>query len=144
MHKVCPKQSESCGAQQSAQHCYSPPRLPTFPVTPAAAHNPRRIDPDIDQRLLVEPNRIDRDLQVDQEPAAGDLELAQRFGERLRTLVGWEPVPVPGRPDLAITVSVGLAAGEATDKQALVGLADASLYAAKTGGRDQVVLAPTG
>ena len=69
-------------------------------------------------------------------------EQAQRFGERMRTLVGWEPIPIPGRPDLAITVSVGLVAGPATDEQAMLGLADASLYAAKTGGRDQVVLAP--
>ena len=69
-------------------------------------------------------------------------EAAQRFGERLRTLVGWEPVALPGGQQLAVTVSVGLASGVPTHEDALVGLADAALYTAKQGGRDQVVRAP--
>lgn len=69
-------------------------------------------------------------------------ESARRFGERLRTLVGWEPVPLLGRPALAVTVSVGVAAAVPTAQEALVSLADAALYAAKANGRDQVVLAP--
>lgn len=70
-------------------------------------------------------------------------EAAQRFGERLRTLVGWEPITLPDGTERQVTVSVGLSSGVPTrDHDALVGLADAALYAAKTQGRDRVVQSP--
>lgn len=68
-------------------------------------------------------------------------EAAHRFAERLRTIVGWEPVPVTG-DELRVTVSVGVAAALPTEELRLVEQADAALYAAKQAGRDQVVLAP--
>lgn len=68
-------------------------------------------------------------------------EHARRFGDRLRTLVGWEPIDLKRKP-LTVTVSVGVAAAVPTLESALVGLAHAALYAAKDGGRNQVVLAP--
>lgn len=69
-------------------------------------------------------------------------EQARRFAEQLRTLVGWEPVLLPGRPALPVTVSIGVAAAVPGDESALLRLADAALYAAKDAGRDRVVLAP--
>ncbi|MGB8650588.1 MAG: diguanylate cyclase [Mycobacteriales bacterium] len=71
-------------------------------------------------------------------------EPALRFGERLRTLVGWEPVVLPDGRGLPVTVSVGLATAVPSHEQTLVGLADAALYAAKENGRNQVVRAPDG
>ncbi|MCU1692400.1 MAG: response regulator receiver modulated diguanylate cyclase [Frankiales bacterium] len=69
-------------------------------------------------------------------------ESAHRFGDRLRTMVGWEPVLVEGAPPLTVSVSVGVAAGTPSNERTLVELADAALYAAKEAGRDRVVLAP--
>ena len=69
-------------------------------------------------------------------------EAALRFGERLRTLVGWEPVALPAGGSRPVTVSVGLASAVPTTVDLLVGLADAALYTAKQAGRDRVVQAP--
>jgi two-component system, cell cycle response regulator len=69
-------------------------------------------------------------------------EAARRFGEQLRTLVGWEPVSLVDRSPLAVTVSVGVAADVPGDESGLLRLADAALYAAKEAGRDRVVVAP--
>lgn len=70
-------------------------------------------------------------------------EQARRFGERFRTLVGWEPVSLhEGATSLAITVSVGVATGIPNNQQALLALADSALYTAKRNGRNRVVVAP--
>lgn len=64
---------------------------------------------------------------------------ALRFGERLRTLVGWEPVTLDDGTALPVTVSVGLASGIPDDLGALVARADSALYRAKNEGRNRVV-----
>jgi two-component system cell cycle response regulator len=70
-------------------------------------------------------------------------EQARRFGERFRTLVGWEPISLKeGASLLPITVSVGVATGVPNNPEALLALADAALYSAKLNGRNQVVVAP--
>lgn len=62
-----------------------------------------------------------------------------RFGERMRSLVGWEPVPLEGERRRRVTVSVGLAVGPPDDVDALLLRADEALYRAKEQGRDRVV-----
>jgi len=69
----------------------------------------------------------------------GGLEL----GERLRSVVGWEPVAISEQKSIPITVSVGMASG-AADPLQLLRQADDALYAAKAGGRNRVVGAPSG
>ncbi|WP_238430823.1 GGDEF domain-containing protein [Frankia nepalensis] len=63
-------------------------------------------------------------------------------GERLRATVAAAPVPVTDVTALAVTVSVGGAAApaDAASPAELVDRADRALYAAKTAGRDRVVL----
>jgi two-component system cell cycle response regulator len=64
-----------------------------------------------------------------------------RFGERMRTLVGWEPVALDGADTLPVTVSVGLATGAPEEVESLVAQADAALYRAKNEGRNRVITA---
>ncbi|MEC9345363.1 MAG: PleD family two-component system response regulator [Pseudomonadota bacterium] len=72
-----------------------------------------------------------------------DAALAQRVGERLRAAMQQEPFETGeavGKID--VTCSIGAAAlGVDDDRMSLIKRADAALYAAKSGGRNQVVLA---
>ncbi len=67
---------------------------------------------------------------------------AKIIAERLRTSVASTPITV-GMHDLSVTVSIGVAAFEAGDRdiQALIERADVALYTAKGGGRNRVVMA---
>jgi diguanylate cyclase (GGDEF)-like protein len=66
------------------------------------------------------------------------------FAERLRRAVASRPVPVPTGPPVRVTISLGISQldGSMSD-HALVAHADGALYAAKRGGKDRVVCAPT-
>jgi diguanylate cyclase (GGDEF)-like protein len=72
-----------------------------------------------------------------------DLEGAFAAGEKIRRAVEALRVPRPGGPPLHVTVSVGVAAVTATPvgPATLVAAADAALYEAKRGGRNQTVRA---
>jgi two-component system, cell cycle response regulator len=58
--------------------------------------------------------------------------------ERLRAVIAWEPVRVPGGRGIPVTVSIGYAAGLA-DADVLLRDADTALYTAKATGRDRCV-----
>ena len=63
------------------------------------------------------------------------LPVAARRGTELVDLVAAHPLVVPGGPVLALSISVGVTAGTATDLTALFAAADTALYAAKDAGR---------
>jgi diguanylate cyclase (GGDEF)-like protein len=67
------------------------------------------------------------------------LEAAQVVCERIRALVGDEPIATPAGPVNA-TVSIGLVAfdTETADVESIIGAADAALYRAKNNGRNRV------
>ena len=67
-------------------------------------------------------------------------EEAEAQGERVRRAVAATPVPL--EEPLAVTTSVGVAAGTEDGWEGLVRRADTGLYAAKEGGRDRVVAGP--
>ncbi|MDN0076419.1 diguanylate cyclase [Crenobacter sp. SG2303] len=73
------------------------------------------------------------------------LENAYHVGERIREKVAQQVVPLSSG-HLVITISVGVASAEASQDVAdmLVKNADAALYKAKAGGRNQVALHKTG
>jgi two-component system, cell cycle response regulator len=73
-------------------------------------------------------------------PGVGGAE-AMALGERTRLAVGGAPMPLVDQP-LAVTTSVGVATGADDGWEGLVRRADTGLYAAKEGGRDQVVAGP--
>jgi hypothetical protein len=73
-------------------------------------------------------------------PGAGLAE-AMTLGERTRLAVAGAPVPLADQP-LTVTTSVGVATGAGDGWEGLVRRADTGLYAAKEGGRDQVVAGP--
>jgi diguanylate cyclase (GGDEF)-like protein len=72
-------------------------------------------------------------------PGTGPTE-AQAQGERVRRAIAAAPVSL--EEPLAVTTSVGVAAGTEDGWEGLVRRADTGLYAAKEGGRDQVVAGP--
>jgi two-component system cell cycle response regulator len=72
-------------------------------------------------------------------PGTGPEE-AHAQGERVRRAIAATPVPL--EEPLAVTTSVGVAAGTGDGWEGLVRRADTGLYAAKEGGRDRVVAGP--
>jgi two-component system, cell cycle response regulator len=74
-----------------------------------------------------------------------DLAIAAAVAERLRAAVAREPFTVrEGGPRLSVTISIGVAvaAAEAGDRDSMLKRADDALYAAKTRGRNCVVVPP--
>lgn len=71
-----------------------------------------------------------------------DVEQAAAVAEKLRRLVGRTPVTLPDGEELAVTISIGVAAGagEGLRLDTITRDADTALYAAKSLGRDQVYL----
>ncbi len=71
-----------------------------------------------------------------------DRAIAVEVAGRLHKIVRETPIPVEAGLALAMTVSVGVAvhAGGAVAADDVVSVADKALYAAKTGGRDRVVV----
>ncbi|MES2642695.1 MAG: diguanylate cyclase [Myxococcota bacterium] len=72
-------------------------------------------------------------------------EVARLGAERLRGVIGGAPVAVTGTVTLPITLSAGIARRASDDRTAdtMLAAADHALYAAKAGGRDRVVVAPS-
>jgi diguanylate cyclase (GGDEF)-like protein len=68
-----------------------------------------------------------------------DTDAALQLGERIRQAAAAEPIAVEGADPVAVTVSVGVAAG-VDDVDAIVRAADAALYQAKDRGRNRVEL----
>ena len=66
-----------------------------------------------------------------------DLTGGMRLGERIRSRICDTAVPVEDGPPVEVTVSVGVASGDAGE--ALLAEADAALYAAKRAGRNRVL-----
>ena len=65
------------------------------------------------------------------------------IAENLRKLVSSTPLNLPTGGELPLTASIGVAAFDGhPDYQRLMARADAAMYQAKNGGRDQVQLAP--
>jgi diguanylate cyclase (GGDEF)-like protein len=68
-----------------------------------------------------------------------DEDAGVRFAERLRQLIEEQKPGDWGKFDRQVTISAGVAAaGQGSDPQQLIETADAALYAAKRGGRNQV------
>lgn len=73
-------------------------------------------------------------------PAHGALEIA----ERMRKAVAADPVDVGTGPSIPVTISIGISTmvtDKKIDAEVLIRSADEALYAAKTGGRNQVKIA---
>lgn len=71
-----------------------------------------------------------------------DIAAARTVCERLRRIVAKSSVPLPSGAEATITISTGIALFEDDeDRDSLMGRADNALYAAKSGGRNQVRLA---
>ncbi len=66
---------------------------------------------------------------------------AMSVAERLRLEVASMQVPVPGGACIGVTVSIGVAEPAGGDANELLRRSDSALYAAKTSGRNRVVLA---
>jgi diguanylate cyclase (GGDEF)-like protein/PAS domain S-box-containing protein len=71
-----------------------------------------------------------------------DVASAMSVAERLRSTVANLRVEAPCGASIGLTVSIGVAGSAGNDAGDLLRRADAALYAAKIGGRDQVVQAP--
>ncbi len=73
-------------------------------------------------------------------PDTGEKE-AMVVAERIRAAMAATPVPADGQGEIAFTVSIGVAVPVTPDVEDVLARADRALYAAKTGGRNRVVLA---
>lgn len=77
-----------------------------------------------------------------------NVDAAQRLAERIRAEIGGSPIVLPGGDAVTITASIGIAevAPTQTDNDlktmgdALIARADVALYAAKSAGRDRVMV----
>ena len=77
-----------------------------------------------------------------------DVDAATKLAERIRAEVGSAPVELPNGKSISITVSIGIAEVSPTARDAdlktlgdsLVARADVALYAAKSAGRDRVMV----
>jgi two-component system cell cycle response regulator len=71
-----------------------------------------------------------------------DVESAAAAADKIRRLVGRTPVTLPDGEELAVTISIGVAAGSGQGLRldTITRDADTALYAAKSLGRDQVYL----
>jgi diguanylate cyclase (GGDEF)-like protein len=103
---------------------------------------------EVARRLLAQVRSVDRVLRLGGEEFAlvlvqTDRAGAQRVAERACAAIRGEPVPVGGTSALRVTASAGVAVvpDDASTPTALVAAADQALYAAKTAGRDRVVVA---
>ena len=73
---------------------------------------------------------------------------AQRLAERIRAAIGGAPIDLPGGASITITASIGIAEVEPTKADrdlktlgdSLLARADVALYAAKSAGRDRVMV----
>lgn len=73
---------------------------------------------------------------------ATDIAAARTICERLRRIIARSSVPLPSGMEAMLTISTGIAVLEGDeDRDTLMGRADHALYAAKSGGRNQVRLA---
>ncbi|WP_159710826.1 GGDEF domain-containing protein [Sphingomonas sp. AX6] len=71
-----------------------------------------------------------------------EISAARTICERLRRIIARSTVPLPSGVEATITISTGIATFENDeDRDSLMGRADHALYAAKSGGRNQVRLA---
>lgn len=71
-----------------------------------------------------------------------DIAAARTICERLRRIIARSTVPLPSGAEAILTISTGIATLEGDeDRDTLMGRADHALYAAKSGGRNQVRLA---
>jgi len=71
-----------------------------------------------------------------------EIAAARTICERLRRIVAQSTVPLPSGVATTVTISTGIATFEPDeDRDSLMGRADQALYAAKSGGRNQVRLA---
>jgi diguanylate cyclase (GGDEF)-like protein/PAS domain S-box-containing protein len=100
--------------------------------------------------IREEPRRVDLCARLGGEEfavilAGASPDAAREFAERLRRKIAAAAIVFEGKA-LAVTVSIGVAAMRPTDESADVSLlrADAALYRAKDGGRNQVRLADEG
>jgi diguanylate cyclase (GGDEF)-like protein len=73
---------------------------------------------------------------------ATDVATAMGAAERLRAVLATTGVVVPSTATIHFTVSIGVAMSGGDGPAAMLRCADVALYAAKTGGRNRVVLAP--
>lgn len=70
-----------------------------------------------------------------------DLDQVTRLAESLRQTIEAQPIHLPDGRSLHITLSIGVAAGRATDADHILLAADAAVYDAKRTGRNRVVAA---
>lgn len=100
----------------------------------------------LSELLIREARAIDRVCRYGGEEITvilpeSDLEAAAHMAERMRAAVEAQPFGIETGASISITVSIGVASfpTHADNAQALVAAADAAMYAAKQGGRNQVV-----
>lgn len=101
---------------------------------------------EVARRMEKKARSVDRVMRYGGEEFAivmleGDSEVACRLADEVRAAIESDPVPAGGDLVLSLTVSAGVAdfPRDGTNAQELIAAADQALYAAKKGGRNQVV-----